>query len=378
MSLRVLHVMSCRGWSSDAYWAGTVTRELQQRHRVTLVARADATEKVLRRLGDLGVQNLRTLTLRGRRSPRGTVDDLLAIRRLIPAYDVVHVHRGKEHWLAALANRLVREPIPLVRTRHIVHPVKAHALNRWLYRSATDHVIAVSDAIRRRYVETGLLRPDRVTALPGGVDHRRFHPDVDGTLFRQTHGLPGDLPVVGILGGLRPLKGHAVFLRAARLVLARCPAVRFLVIGGGGEAERVRRLVSGLGLERSVSIIGGVPDPERAVAALDVAVYAAIASDGMGRVLFEYMAMARPIVASAVGLAPEVLAHGESALLVPPREPDALARGIETVLTVPDLARRLGGRARQLVEERYSAAGVATAVERVYWASLTSGHPPPP
>jgi glycosyltransferase involved in cell wall biosynthesis len=256
-----------------------------------------------------------------------------------------------------------------------VSPVKTHALNRWLYRSATDHVIAVSDAIRQRYVATGLLRPDRVTALPGGVDHRRFHPGVDGGAFRQRHGLPGDLPLVGILGGLRPLKGHSVFLHAARLVQARCPAVRFLIIGRGGEAERVRRVVSGLGLERSVSIVGYVPDPERAVAALNVAVYAAVASDGMGRVLFEYMAMARPIVASAVGLAPEVLAHGESAWLVPAREPEALARGIETVLTVPDLAGRLGCRARQLVDERYSAAGVTAAVERVYWATLASGPP---
>jgi glycosyltransferase involved in cell wall biosynthesis len=163
-----------------------------------------------------------------------------------------------------------------------------------------------------------------------------------------------------------------VFLRAARRVLANHPVAQFLIIGRGGEATRIRRLVSELGLDRSVSLIECVPESERALAALDVAVYAAVASDGMGRVLFEYMAMARPIVASTVGLAPEVLGHGDSALLVPPSEPDALARAIETLLAQPDLARRLGRRARRLVEERYSAAEVAAGVERVYEAALTS------
>src|SRR5439155_1753834 len=75
--------------------------------------------------------------------------------------DLVHVHRGKEHWLAAAANRLSRTPRPIVRTRHIAHAVRAHAANRWLYRRATAWVVTVTDAIRGQYIASGLLEPGR-------------------------------------------------------------------------------------------------------------------------------------------------------------------------------------------------------------------------
>src|SRR5206468_7095190 len=74
------------------------------------------------------------------------------------------------------ANRLSRTPRPIVRTRHIAHAVRAHAANRWLYRRATAWVVTVTDAIRGQYIASGLLEPERVTALPGGVDTEAYRP----------------------------------------------------------------------------------------------------------------------------------------------------------------------------------------------------------
>ena len=82
----------------------------------------------------------------------------------------MHVHRGKEHWLAAVANRFAASPRPIVRTRHIVQAVRPHALNRWLYGRATSLVVTVTEAIRRQYVSAKLVPAERVVALPGGVD----------------------------------------------------------------------------------------------------------------------------------------------------------------------------------------------------------------
>lgn len=335
-------------------------------HVVTLVARADAEEKVLSRLRAQGVHDLRTLTFRGRGAPVGAAHDLLELRRLAGSYDVVHVHRGKEHWLGAVANIGAARRLPLIRTRHIVNPVKNHAPNRWLYRTATDHVVTVSEAIRAQYLRTGLLSPARVTALPGGVDHRTFHPAVDGLPFRQAHGLRHGTKVVGVLAGFRTQKGHAVFLQAARMVLPTHPAVRFVLVGRGPDAERIRRLIADLNLGDAVLVIGDVDHPEQAVAAFDVAVYPAVASEGMGRVVFEYMAMGRPIVASAVGLVPEMLRDRDHGLLVLPGQPDALAKAIETMLDAPGFAARAGERCRALVEERYSVARIGEALEAVY------------
>ncbi len=370
--MRVLHLMSCRGWSSDAHWAGLVARELRARgHQVTFAARADAEVKVLRRLRELGVTDLCPLPFRGRRAPLASGRELLVLRRLMAAHDVVHVHRSREHWMAALAGALAARRPLLVRTRHIVAPVRPHALNRWLYSPrVTAGVIAVSERIRAQYIERGLVEPARVRAIPGGVDATRFRPDADGSRFRRQHGFPDGERVIGLLAGLRGMKGHATFLEAAR-ALSRASGTRFAIVGAGRHAAAIRRAAGAAGLGTRVVMTGFVERPEEAVAAFDVAVYASDTSEGMGRVLFEYMAAGRPIAATRVGLVPEVLADGQTALIVPPRDAGALAAAIARLLEDRDLAARLGEACRRLVEARYSAARVAAEVEAVYTACRT-------
>jgi glycosyltransferase involved in cell wall biosynthesis len=366
-ALRILHLMSCRGWSSDAYGAGRLARELSDRgHRVTFVARAGTEATVLGRLRDLGVADLRTLPFGGRRAPAVVGRDVAAIRRWLDEHDVVHVHRGKEHWLAAIASRLGGRRVPLVRSRHIVAPVRRHALNRWLYRRATSHVVAVSEAIRRQYLASRLMSPERVTTLAGGVDAQRFHPGADGGSFRAAHGVDPGAVVIGVLGGLRRMKGQDVLLRATAALRRGRPRVHVLLVGGGRQAEALRALIDDLGLRPAVTMTGAVDDPERAVAAFDVAVYPSRWSEGMGRVVFEYMAAGRPIVASRVGLAAEVLDDGETARLVAPGDAEALARAIGAFVDDPARARAAGRACRDLVVRRHGGAVVAEHLEALY------------
>lgn len=102
--LRVLHLMSCRGWSSDAYWAGRIACELGQRGpRVTFVAREGTEARVLRRLRDLGLPEVQTLGFRGRRAPRAMIADVNAIRRLVREHDVVRGSPGaSESWVSTM------------------------------------------------------------------------------------------------------------------------------------------------------------------------------------------------------------------------------------------------------------------------------------
>src|SRR5262249_39557106 len=133
--MRILHVVSTRGWSSDAYWAARISTELERAgHEVMLVCKRGSGPRVIERARDLGVQRIEPLGCAGGRRPGSDARDVRGLIAGLDAADVVHVHRGKEHWLAALANRLSRTPRPLVRTRHIVQPIRPHALNRWLYR----------------------------------------------------------------------------------------------------------------------------------------------------------------------------------------------------------------------------------------------------
>jgi glycosyltransferase involved in cell wall biosynthesis len=366
----ILQIVSCRGWSSDAYWAARATVELERAgHDVTLVCRRRSEARVIRRARDAGVSRIETLTLT---SGIGPLADVLDLRRLVawlPEAQVLHVHRGKEHWLAALANRTSSLRRPLVRTRHIVQPVRPHALNRWLYGRATDQVVTVTEAIRRQLVAGGLGVERRVVTMPGGVDVDRFRPDAGpprGHAIRATLGLPHDVPIIGLVSGFRVMKGHQTVVEAAARLAAGGRRFHLLLIGQGPFVPKVRAQVEASGLGERISTLGFVDDLPATMAVLDVALYSALESDGMSRVLFEYLAAGVPVVASRVGVVPEILEDGRTALLVPPGEPEPLADAIARLLDDPRRRREIGAAGAALVRARYSGARLAEQLTALY------------
>lgn len=375
-SLSVLHVMSCRGWSSDAYWAAQAVHELQRAGcDAVLCCRAGTEERVGKPARALGVKRIETLRLRSGLKPAADLADIVRLIRWLPQVDVVHVHRGKEHWLAALANRLSGSPRPLVRTRHIVQVVRPHRGNRWLYQTATDLVLTVTDAINRQYVTSGLLPPERVVPLPGGVDTDRFHPRVDGRAVRETLGLSEGVILLGMVGGLRVMKGHAVVVEALARLARDGVRPRVLVVGQGRLEATIRAAIQRAGLQPQFTFSGFVSDLPQTMAAMDVGLYAPLESDGMGRVVFEYLAMARPLIASRVGIVPEALTNGRDALLVPAGDPEALAVAIRCLLEDRQLRQDLGAAGRSLVEARYSGSRLAERLVALYSRLLRTWSP---
>jgi 2-deoxystreptamine N-acetyl-D-glucosaminyltransferase/2-deoxystreptamine glucosyltransferase len=128
----------------------------------------------------------------------------------------------------------------------------------------------------------------------------------------------------------------------------------------------VRRAVKERDLDGRVTLAGFVPDVPAAMATLDVALYVPLESDGMSRVVFEYLAAGRPLVAARTGVVPEILRDGEEALLVPAGDADALAGALERLVADPALRARLGAAGRRLVEAEFSGARVAARLEELY------------
>jgi glycosyltransferase involved in cell wall biosynthesis len=368
--VKLLQLVSCRGWSSDAYWAARATVELERAgHDVTLVCKRRSEARVIRRARDAGVSRIETLTLTSGIDPLADVLDLRRLVAWLPAAQVLHVHRGKEHWLAALANRMSSLRRPLVRTRHIVQPVRPHALNRWLYGRATDQVVTVTEAIRRQLVAGGLGVERRVVTMPGGVDVDRFRPDAGPPRdhgIRATLGLPHDVPIIGLVSGFRVMKGHQTVVEAAARLAAAGRRFHLLLIGQGPFVPKVRAQVEAFGLGDRISTLGFVDDLPATMAVLDVALYSALESDGMSRVLFEYLAAGVPVVASRVGVVPEILEDGRTALLVPPGEPEPLADAIARLLDDPGRRREIGAAGAALVRARYSGARLAEQLTALY------------
>lgn len=371
--MRILHLVSCRGWSSDAYWAARIARELGRRgHEVTLGCRRGADTRVIDGARAEGVGAIVTYEFAPGVKPLADTRDLARLVRDVRAADVVHVHRGKEHWLAAAAARAGGARTPIVRTRHIAQAVRPHAGNRWLYRRATALVVCVTDAIRCQYVAAGLVPAARAVTIAGGADADAYRPRcADATVRRALGGVDGE-PLAGMVGGLRVMKGHAVALAALAQLAERKGAPRLAIVGRGAMEPRLREEIARRGVAGRVTMQGWSNDLPIVMASLDIGLYVPLESDGMSRIVFEYLAAGRPLIASRVGVVPEVLVDGDHALLVPAGDAVALAAALDRLAGDPTLRARLGERGRRLVEERYSGACVATALEAHYARLLGS------
>jgi len=287
----------------------------------------------------------------------------VTLRRLIRQLDIgiVHTHSSVDSWLATLAARSTRRPV--VRSRHVSIPIlRRRAL---VYRLA-DRVLTTGDAIRTIVVAAG-VPDDRVVSVPAGVDTTRFHPGVSGKTVRDELGLNG--PAIGLVANIRGSKGHNDFLDAALLVRRHVPAARFVIVGDGVGFDDVHRRVHALGLANHVVMTGFRRDVPEVMAALDLLVLPSTRSEATSQVIPQALAVRTPVVATAVGGIPEIVKDGVTGRLVPPGEPDALARAILEMISDTERAHIMAQAGQALVRERFTVDAMMAATTRVY-ASL--------
>ncbi len=272
--------------------------------------------------------------------------------------EIIHAHAARDYHLVALAVRLAPRA-RLVLTRHVLFPLRR--INRPLLRSA-GRVIAVSQAVAESLRRNGVIESSKITVVHNGIDTDRF----DGSIARS-----GELPVVvGTVGHLAPIKGHDIFLRAAALISAHRPEVRFVVIGEDKSPQMDHRrslesLIVELGLNEIVTMPGWRDDMPAVLSSFTLFVSAA-RSEPFGLAIVEAMAAGLPVIATASEGAMEIIEEGFSGKLVPVDDPEALAQAINYLLDNPLERSRLGRNALLASRERFSLARMARDTEQVY------------
>jgi glycosyltransferase involved in cell wall biosynthesis len=167
-------------------------------------------------------------------------------------------------------------------------------------------------------------------------------------------------------------KGHRHLLEAAARIERTKPGAHWVLVGAGELEASLKHQARGLGLESRVHFTGWRDDIPEVLAVSDVFVLPS-ESEGFGRVVVEAMAMARPVVATAVGGVPEIVQDGQTGILVPPSDPAALADAVRSLLDDPARASRLGAAGRARAESRFTLTAHVDGVERVY-AEVLGGH----
>ncbi|MDY6813618.1 MAG: glycosyltransferase [Pseudomonadota bacterium] len=295
----------------------------------------------------------------------GDVDPLLPFRLAWllrrERADLLHVHsrRGADLY-GGLAARLAG--VPAVLSRRVDHP--EGRLGRALKYPQYRRIVAISAAIGRVLTAQG-VPPARVRVVPSAVPVPAV---VDRAAARRAlaarYGLSPEAPVVAMAAQFIPRKGHAVLLAALPQVLAAQPQARFLLFGQGPlqaqVAEQVARRFDG-----RVILPGFEPSLATLLPGLDLLVHPALA-EGLGVILLQAGAVGVPAVACAAGGMPEVVRDGQTGLLVPPGDADALAAALIRLLREAPLRRRLGEAARQHVQAHFSTEAMVAGNLAVY------------
>jgi glycosyltransferase involved in cell wall biosynthesis len=240
----------------------------------------------------------------------------------------------------------------------------------------SDCILVNAEAVRKWLISEG-YPADKIAVIRNGVDLSGFGKRADGSRLRQELGLPPQGPLVAVFSRLERLKGIEYFLNAAAVVTDRFPEARFLIVGGGF-IKRNGRIVpemdyrtelekhaARLGLDRKVVFTGFRMDVPELLSEVTVSVLPSL-SEGLPNVLLESMAAAVPVVATRVGGNPEAVEDGETGLLVPPRDPEALVRAISRFLEDPDLAFRFGQAGKERVIAHFSLGRMVQETERLY------------
>jgi glycosyltransferase involved in cell wall biosynthesis len=293
--------------------------------------------------------------------------------------DLVESHAVKSHFLVRKSglNRLA----PWVAFHHGYTWPDLRAriynqLDRWSLR-APLRVVTVNQPFRRELIRHG------VPAAHIEIVHNAIEPGWGRTAsaaasaeLRARLGIDPARKVILIVGRLSREKDHLSLLRAlSQLAVVRggegAAIAHLLIVGGGTERARIEAAIRHLGLSEMVTLTGQVPSAEPYYGIADLAVLSSL-SEGSPNALLEAMAARVPVVATAVGGIPEIVCDGESALLVPPRNPEALCRAIQELLTNETLAHSLAARANELILTRHTLEARTRRLVGIYTAALAS------
>lgn len=284
---------------------------------------------------------------------------------------LIHAHTRVSQVAAAWIAR--RAGLPYVATWHGFF---RRNLGRLLWPCTGRLTIAISEPVRQHLLQEFRLPPSQVRLVPHGIDPAPFEAAADAgeaARLREELGLPPGAKVVGTIARLVASKGIDQLIRSLPEIRQREPAAHLMIVGDGEERRPLERLATQLGVAAEVHFAGTLPETRTALSLMDVFVFLPAHQEGFGLSLLEAMAGARPIVAVRRGVgAPWVLDHSGVGLVVEPGETSALAEAVGRYLQDGELACREAGRARAVVNERFSLRRMIDQTEAVYRELMTS------
>ena len=367
LSIRSLQLITVRWWNATAYYAVSLAQWLQKAgHPVWVAGNPDYPAQ--QKAQTLGIPTLPSLQL-NRVSPWSILRNRALLAQTIreKRIAVVNAHRPDDHFYFSLLRNSFPELV-LVRTIGDVRPPKAHPINKWLHLQATDFFIFSCRANLMRYREVWPIPEHRSAVIYSGIDTEAFSPTRNFMNLRRELNIPNDAIVFGLIARFSPVKGHAVFLKAATQLHRHHPEAYFLISGEEVEISLadLQQQAQQLGIRSHVRFLPRQQDVRPLLNTIDVGVVCSLGSEAISRIATEYLAMGKPVIATRVNVLPEMIQDEREGFIVLPGDTEALAARMETLLIHRELRLRMAQQARRTATERFDQHHILQQTLQVY------------
>jgi glycosyltransferase involved in cell wall biosynthesis len=283
--------------------------------------------------------------------------------------DIVHNYLLRANLIGSVSARLAGVPVVLCSKRGCHLRKGFELISEKIGNFLADRVMVNADAVRDFVHDNEGCPLAKMIVIPSGVDTSRFQP-LPAADYKARIGVPSHRTVVGVVTRMRVRKGVDEFIRAIGKLRRTRPDVHGVIVGEVDLDTELQALVRSLDLTDHLTLLGRRNDMAEVLSSFDTFVLCSH-DEGMSNAILEAMAMEKAVVATDVGGTREVVRHGHTGLLVPAKDPEALAQAIEEVLARPNRMREMGRLGRQVVVDQFSAQSMVRQMQEVYF-ELTS------
>jgi len=327
-------------------------------------------EEISKEIERIDIETVALNRARYHRFSPGIVRDLYRLMKQKNIH-IVRTHRYRANLYGRLAALLSGVPVKIISLHDNYRKdlrLERRIVNKILLK-ATDKIVAVSESIRKDIIKYDGIDSSKILVIPNGIDTERFNPEGNFADIRKGFSIKESDIVLGFVGRVVPTKGLEYLIDALPFLKKEFKNIKLLITGEGSTMERLKKKAKENNVHDSIIFTGKRRDIPDILSCTDIFVMPSVA-EGLPNALLEAMAMGKPIVATEVGGIPEVIKNGHSGLLVPPRNPEALATAIKDLISNEQLAAKMGQAARHIVLDNFSIWSIAQKWQTLYLSIL--------
>ncbi|MBN2542050.1 glycosyltransferase family 4 protein [bacterium] len=369
--LNIIEVVNVRWWNACAHYGVLLSEGLQKLGHKVYVA-GDPDSRPIRMAKEKGLDIIDKYTF-SKNNPTNMLRITRGIRKFIEEknIDLINLHRGQAAIAFSVAARTAHRNCKIVRTWGDQRKPKKNLFARLQNSRFTDYIITTTRKMEDYFLEYISIDPAMISTIHGGIDESIFVETNDKNVNRGE-----EVIKIGMLGRFSPVKGHFNLIEAFKKVASNRNDVKLYIAGKAIRDEKKDQLlhyVDHLGLNDRVEILGYIEDKIQFMSSLDLCVVPSVDSETISRVLFEFMAMGKPVVGYRLNAIAEIIEENFNGYLAETGNTDDLADKILLAIGDKNELTRMGNNSRFLIDNKYSLLKFAKDTEDIYLKIIERG-----